>query len=274
MGLPGPGEITQIAFGGTTVTAQFIEGFSLETEADSYTSGLGFDVERGSVRKRLSCNVLDYSAYSALNTLMKNRTKSDIAVSYVNAASQTISDCIIRVTPLVHQVSDACKVLIAAAGADKAQLDASAAGTTSVWTDLGVTIGTPAPTFEFPFDGVDGCGLPYFSSVRVMQEFILPGNVYSLISQGTLSDVAVQLPDGNFLCFDDVYPFKTFANEDASQPLAVRLHIKAVSTDWDNIITYHDGNAGVATPGDYFSGCAVECVGFDYSEANMTTLDD
>ncbi len=144
MGLPGPGEITQIAFGGTTVAAQFIEGYSLETTADSYTSALGFDVERGSVTKQLTCNVLDYSAYSALNTLMKNRTKSTVTVTYVDAGTNALSNCIIRVTPLVHQVSDACQVFIGASGAAKTGLDAAYGGTTGVWTDLGVTIGTKA----------------------------------------------------------------------------------------------------------------------------------
>ncbi len=272
MGLPGPGEITQIAFGGTTVAAQFIEGYSLETTADSYTSALGFDVERGSVTKQLTCNVLEYSKYSALNTLMKNRTKSTVTVTYVDAGTNALSNCIIRVTPLVHQVSDACQVFIGAAGADKTGLDAAYGGTTGVWTDLGVTIGTPAPTFEFAFDGVDGCGLPYYSSVRVMHEMILPGNVYSLITEGTAADVAIRMPDGNWLCFDDVYPFKKYANEDGSQPLAVRLHIKAVADDWDDIISYHDGSAGAATPGDYFAGCAVEATGFAYSEGSLVIL--
>ena len=272
MAFPGPGEITQIQFGGTTVAAQFIEGFSTETTPDSYSSGLGFDVERGSVTKVLSCNVLDYSAYSALNTLMTARTASTITTTYVNGGTQVLTDCIITVQPLVHQVSDACKVFIGAAGADKTGLDAAAGGTTGVWTDLGVTIGTPSPTFELAFQGTDGCGRPYYSTVSVMEEFILPGDVYSSIAEGTAADVAVQLPDGNWLCFDDVYPYKKYANEDGSQPLAVRLVIKAVATDWDNLISYHDGSAGVATPGDYFSGCAVQATGFDYAESNMVTF--
>ena len=267
----GAGEITQVQFGATTVAASLIEGYGSDTSPDTYSSGFGFDVERGSVTKTLTCNVLDYSAYSALNTLMKARTKSTVTTHYIDGNTKALANCIITVMPLIHQVPDACQVFIGAAGADKTALDAAYGGTTGEWTDLGVTLDVPAPTFDMAFQGTSGCGLPYYSSVSFMEELILPEDIYSEITHGGSADVAVRLPDGNWLCFDDVYTFKHFSNEDSSTPRGTRLHLKAVADDWDDILSYHDGNAGVATPSDYFAGCAVTATGRAYTEGDIVT---
>ncbi len=269
----GVGEITQVQFGATTVAASYIEGFSVETAPDTYTSGLGFDVERGSVTKTVTCSVLDYSAFSALNTLMANRTKSTVTVTYMDGNTQAFANCIITVVPLIHQVPDACQVFLGAAGADKTGLDAAYGGTTGVWTDLGVTLDVPAPTFDLAFQGSTGCGLPYYSSVSFMDELILPEDIYSEITNGNSGDIAIRLPDGNWLCFDDVYTFKHFTNEDASAPRSTRLHLKAVADNWNDIISYHNGVDGTAvTPSDYFAGCAVTASARGYTELNVVSL--
>lgn len=268
----GVGEITQVQFGATTVAASFIEGFSVDNAPDTYSSGLGFDIERGSITKTVTCSVLDYSAFSALNTLMTARTKSTVTVTYADGKTQAFANCIITVVPLIHQVPDACQVFLGAAGADKTSLDAAYAGATDVWTDLGVTLEVPAPTFDLAFQGSTGCGLPYYSSVSFMDELMLPEDVYSDITNGNSAAVAIHLPDGNWLCFDDVYTFKHYANEDSSAPRSTRLHLKAVADNWNDIISYHDGNAGVATPSDYFAGCAVTASARGYTEGNIVTL--
>jgi hypothetical protein len=268
----GVGEITQVQFGATTVAASYIEGFSVDNAPDTYTSGLGFDVERGSITKTVTCSVLDYSAFSALNTLMTARTKSTVTVTYMDGNQQVFANCIITVVPLIHQVPDACQVFLGAAGAEKNDLDAAYGGTTGVWTDLGVTLDVPAPTFDLAFQGSTGCGLPYYSSVNFMEELILPEDVYSEISNGSSAEVAIRLPDGNWLVFANVYTFKHYTNEDASAPRSTRLHLKAVADNWNDIISYHDGNAGVATPSDYFAGCAVTASARGYAETDVVSL--
>jgi hypothetical protein len=279
----GPGQLASIDFGATTVAANLLENLSTDTTPDTYSSAKGTDVERGSVIKTVSCNVLDYDSVAALNTLMTNRTESDIDLNYVDGDEQRVENCIVRVRPLVGTITDTCRVYAATAATTKNSL-------TTAYVDLGPTLGSPTFTFSFPFEGTDGCGRPYFSGVvRVEAEFMLPGdstvtNPYTAITGGNLNgvlcDVAFQLPGGNFLVLDDVYLYPLFANEDASTPRAVRVKLDGTGTAWTTMVSYTDGAASSATdawgtttnsndPGDYFAGAEVECVGHAYAETSL-----
>jgi hypothetical protein len=106
----------------------------------------------------------------------------------------------------------------------------------------------------------------------------------SLLSGGerSLTDVAFQMPNGNFMVLQDVYMYIHYANEDATQPRAVRVRVVGTGATWASKLAYTDGEATAKTntwgtltdgvdPGDFFSGAAVECVGFHYDESTLVT---
>lgn len=283
-----PGEITSLTFrdhgGGnplTAVTANFIEGFNVTSEPDTYSSAGGFDVERGGVRKTLSCNIFDYSAYSTatigLNARTWLRTTSEVLITYVGGSTRTLNNLRLKCTPLIHLVDNACTVMIGATDADNDNLDDDYAATTPTdWTSLGVTLGLPSPNFSFPFEGMDGCGRPFVTTGRVDTEFILPDATYSDLDSFAQSQarVAVRMPDGNWLVYENVYVFRHYADQDGSAPVSsgVRLRLTGVATNWTSLITWTDGATGGAsavTPSDYITGVAVEATGYGQVETDM-----
>ena len=276
MAATGPGEIKSITFdqGGTpvTVTAPYLEAFSLENEPGAFDASNGVNVERGSLRKMGSVRVLDYSAYASLNTLMTARSDHTIRHTYVDSATQDIAECRIRVKPLINQVPDLCQAVLGTTAADATLLDAVSTG----WTNLGAILDPASIEFAFAFDGNTGCGKPYFSSVRIDIELLLPLTAaYAAISQGAEAKLAIKTPDGNWMIFgtatDPMYTFKHYSNEDGSQPRVARVRFQAVADDWDDLLAFHDGSAGANVPGDWFAGCEVEYVGHDYAESDMVT---
>lgn len=270
----GPGELTSIDFGGTTITADLLTAYSLPSEKDSYDAAIGHSVDRGSILKRLSVDSFDVSAISAIHTLMTGRTETDVTVTYSDAQPQVLSNTIIRVMPLLNNVTDVCKVYVAASGT----------GNTSIatgWTDAGVTLDVPTLTASFPFDGTDGKGRPYFSSAGLEAEMILPGDVYSAFTEGAASRIAFELPDGNFQVMDGRV-YKNFADDDGSRPRAVRAVLRGVSNSWGNLIEFTDGSAtpttedfNAASPTimqDRLHGFNIEAVGFGNTEADVVTF--
>ena len=280
----GAGELTQVAVGATTIVAGLMEGWNTESTPDTFPTAAGFDAERGSMLKKWTFNCLDYSGVAAMATLMTNRTLTDVTATYAGGQTQALNDAIIRVTPIVGTVTDSCRVY---ADTPPANYNSLASG----FVDLGPMLGSPTFTFDYPFDGVDGCGRPYFSSGRVTCEFILVGdgtvtNPYTAITggslRGALTDVAFQMPNGNFLVLQDVYMYIHYANEDAMQPRAVRVRVVGTGATWASKIAYTNGAASALTdtwgtltnsvdPGDFFAGAAVEAVGFHYDEPTLVT---
>jgi len=195
----GPGNLTSISFGGNSVDGGLIEGLTLATEQDSYESAIGVTIERGSVRKTGTCTVYDVSAINAIDALMVGRTESTIVITYSDATTHTLSSCILRVKPIIHPITDATRVYIAADGVGNDNI----AGT---WVDLGPTLELPAPTFDYIYQGTDGEGRPYFSGVKLDWDCVLPGTGSILpfteltsgaqgSRKGVKSQVAVLLPD-------------------------------------------------------------------------------
>lgn len=270
----GPGEIASIAFGATTVTADLIDGYSLTTEKDSYGSGLGHAVDRGSAKKMLSANVYDVSAINAIHTLMTARTASTVTVTYQDAATQALNECIVRVTPLLQNVSDVCKVWFDAT-------DTTNVSIASNWTDCGSTLDVPSTSFTFPFDGTQGHGLPYFSTVGSEVEFLLPADKYSVFTEGAAGRIAFQLPDGNYQVMDGRI-YKNYADDDMSRPRAVRVVLRGVATSWGDLIEFCDEsgtptieNFNASSPTimqDKLHGILVEASGFGYAESEVTTF--
>lgn len=270
----GPGELTSISFGATTITADLLEGFSAPGEKDSFSAGVGHDVDRGSILKSLSVTAYDVSAINAIHTLMTGRTETDITITYADAQTQVISDSLIRIQPVLNSVTDVCKVWIAAAGT----------ATTSIatnWTDLGVTIDVPTASFSYPFDGTDGKGRPYFSTLGMEVEFLLPGDKYGDVTEGGTARVAFQLPDGNFQIMDG-RTYKQYAEDDGSTPRATRVVLRAVGTSWGDLIEFSDGTAtptdeafNAAAPTliqDRLHGILIEAAGFGYNESDVVTF--
>jgi len=276
---PGPGELTSIAFGGTTITSEFLEGYSLTTEKDSYDAAIGHSVDRGSMSKTLSVNAFDVSAINAIHTLMTGRTESTVTVTYQDAQTQALNECIIRVTPILNNVSDVAKVYHDNASSGNNNLASS-------WEACGVTIDIPTMTFSFPFDGTDGLGRPYFSSCAIELEFMLPdpadADVYGIFDDKSACSIALQLPDGNFQVLKGGRVYKNYADDDGSMPRAVRVVYRAVGDSWGDIIEFTDGGATATTEAfnastptlmqDYLHGILIEAVGRGYDEADVTTF--
>jgi hypothetical protein len=272
----GPGELTSIAFGGTTITSEFLEGYSLTTEKDSYDAAIGHSVDRGSMSKTLSVNAFDVSAINAIHTLMTARTESTVTVTYQDSQTQALNECIIRVTPVLNGVSDVAKVWHDNASSGNNAL-------TSNWDDCGVTMDVPTISFSFPFDGTDGLGRPYFSSCAIEVEFMLPGDQYATFTDKGTCSIAFALPDGNFQVMKGGRIYKNYADDDGSMPRAVRLVYRAVGDSWGDLIEFTDGGDPTATTEvfnastptlmqDYLHGILIEAVGRGYDEADVTTF--
>lgn len=283
---PGPQQLASVSVGGNSINADLIENYSSQTEGTSYDSAKGIPVERGFSTRTTTFDCLDYSQVSALETLMKNRTLSTEVHTYLDGATKTItSESIVRVTPLVNLVPDACTFYFETKDASQDWVDI--AGT---FTAAGVTMSDPTFDFSFPFDGVDGCGRPYFGgSVRADINFQLSGirgattDIYALFTFGENVDAAFAMPNGNFLAFKDMYVYVYYGPEDSTGVRTVDVHLRGIAADWSDMIFYTDGAAvsadadawGTTTnsvdPGDTFAGCNVELVGTDYTEGGLIT---
>lgn len=270
----GPGELTSIVIDGATVTSDLIDGYSVASEKDNYGAAIGHPVDRGSILKRVSFNNYDVSTINALHGYMTGRTEKSVVITYADAATQTLNECIVRVTPLLNNVTDTCKVWFAASGTANTSL-------TSNWTSVGVTLDVPTVSYNFPFDGTDGCGRPYFSTCGFELEFHLPGAYYGTFTEGGQCRIALALPDGNFQVFDG-RSYINYADDDGSRPRAVRVVLRGVSTSWGSLIEFTDGGAtpvtedfNAASPTlmqDRLHGVMVEAVGFGYAESDVTTF--
>jgi len=280
----GPGELTSIAFGGTTITSEFLEGYSLTTEKDSYDAAIGHSVDRGSMSKTLSVNAFDVSAINAIHTLMTGRTESTVTVKYQDDQTQALNECIIRVTPILNNVSDVAKVYVGAAGASLDDLTGS-----GNWNLAGVTLDVPTVSFSFPFDGTDGLGRPYFSSCAMEVEFMIPEDYLKDFSGSPLftdkgtHDIAFALPDGNFQVMSGGRVYCNYADDDGSMPRSSRIVYRAVADSWGDILEFTNGGDPTATTEafnassptlmqDYLHGILIEAVGRGYDEADVTTF--
>ena len=280
----GPGNPTSVSIGGTSIDGGLMEGFNISSAPNTFDAASGFQAERGPITKTVTANCLDVSAISAVAAFMTARSEQDIVATYSDTVAQTIADCIIRVTPIIHPVTDVCRVYIAADGTSNDDI-------LSNFTDLGPTLDLPSPEFDFPYGGTDGCGRPYYSYARLNWTCILPGTstvtpYAALISgshRGVKNQVAVLLPDGNFLVFTDAYTYFHYADEDGLMPRAVRMRVTATGATWGAMLGYSDGAAstptteawdaaGVTLRSDLFAGFALEATGFDYDETVQSTF--
>ena len=279
----GPGNVTTLDIGGTAVDGGLVEGLSIATAPDTFSAANSIEVERGSVRKTLTANVLDVSTINAVNAFMTARTEQDITVTYSDATTTVLNNCIVRIKPIISPVTDVCNVEIAADGTTNSDIAAN-------FTELGPVLGQPSFTADFPYDGVDGHGRPYFSSVRFNWEAILPGTSsilpYALLDtgvhRGVKNQIAFLMPDTNYVVFTDAYTYYTYADEDSSQPRAVRLRGSATGATWGAILGYSDGvvttptdeawdAAGVTLRNDFFAGYELEVHGFHTAETTIQT---
>lgn len=282
----GAGEITQIVLtDGTstaTIPAEMIDGYSLATEKDSFDAAIGHSVDRGSLTKTLTFNAFKVDQFDELNAIMVAKADTTATVTYISADTQILNEGRIRVTPVLHSVSDVERVYVAAGSASNDDiLNTGASGT---WTDVGVTLDVPTLSFSFPFDGTDGNGRPYFSSCAFELEFMLPADYYSTFTEGETKRVAFALPSSGFQVFTGRV-YKNFADEDASMPRAIRIVLRGVASNWGDLITFTNGAASsssdeqidgtadaLSIPEDYLHGFAVEFVAAGYNEADVTSL--
>lgn len=274
----GPGLWTSINHNGgaPTVTADLVGANNIDNIPDTFPAAIGFDVDRGSVTTTVKYDMLDYSAFTTLNTLMTGRTEHDIIITYLGAATLTLTNAILTVVPIIHAVNDACRFVLGPSSAVDTELDGvlSSSPSASGWVDLGVTLGLPAPSLSVNGD-VDGHGRPYFSTVHWMQEVVLPdktvANVESALARNTAGKAAIYTPDGNWIVLDNVRHYARNNSQDGRAPRSVIVPIKGVHTNWTSLLSYHDGSAGAATPPDLFAGCTVTAVAMDYDESNLWT---
>ena len=282
----GAGEITQIVLtDGTstaTIPAEMIDGYSLATEKDSFDAAIGHSVDRGSLTKTLTFNAFKVDQFDELNAIMVAKADTTATVTYISADTQILNEGRIRVTPVLHSVSDVERVYVAAGSASNDDiLNTGASGT---WTDVGVTLDVPTLSFSFPFDGTDGNGRPYFSSCAFELEFMLPADYYSTFTEGETKRVAFALPSSGFQVFTGRV-YKNFADEDASMPRAIRIVLRGVASNWGDLITFTNGASSsssdeqidgtadtLSIPEDYLHGFAVEFVAAGYNEADVTSL--
>jgi len=279
---PGPQQLTQVVINdgvATTINASLIEGFSLETEKDAYDSAIGISFDRGYTTKTGSFNCMDYTAVSALEGMMTDRDVVTVTSTYADATTQAISNATVQVSPLVNLVPDVCEVFIQTSDGDYTSFESGA-------TALGISMSEPSFEFDYPFDGTDGCGRPYFGGLcRATAELELPGirgartDVYAAAYafEGTAVDVGFKMPNGKYLIMENVYAFVNYGSEDTSGVRTVHLRLQGVASAWSSMIKYTDGAAAPDTdawgtvtnsvhPGNKFSGCMVSFVGTDYVE--------
>ena len=284
---PGPSEVASISVGGTSTTGNLVEGFTISTTPESFTAANGLTVDRGYVTKTGSFNMLDYSNVTALQTLITNRSLNTVIATYTDSDTQTMtSNCVVKVTPIVNQVADTCKFYALAQAGSYDDI-------ASNFTALGVVVGQPTFTFDFPGEETDGCGRPYFSGTcHAVAEFELAGirgattDVYAAAKafQNVNIDAAWTLSSGNYMVFENAYAYVYHGDEDSAGPRTVRVRIEAVASDWSSILKYTNGVVttpltdawGVTTnsvnPGDTFAGAMVEFTGTAYSESTLTAF--
>lgn len=270
----GPGEIKSIQFDSTTITADLLEGYSLTSEKDSFGAGLGHDVDRGSMLKNLSVTAYDVSAINALHTLMTARTEHDITVTYADDQTQILKNAILRLQPQLNNVTDVCKVWLAASGTANTSIATN-------WTDLGSTLDVPTSSFSYPFDGNDGCGRPHFSSLGMEVEFMLSSDQWANVTENGEARIAFQLPDGNYQIMDG-RTYKNYADDDSSRPRAVRVVLRGVASTWADLIEFADEEAVPTTEAfnaaaptiiqDRLHGVAIEAAGFGYEEGQVISF--
>lgn len=280
----GPGNVTNLDIGGTSVDGGLVEGLAVATTPDTFPAAVGIEFERGSVMKQLTCNILDVSSINAVNAFMIARSEQDVTATYADTTTMLLNDCVIRIKPLISLVTDISNVEIAADGTINDDIPTN-------FTELGPVIGAPTFTADFPFDGTDGMGRPYFGDqCRLAWEAILPGTPsggdvvpYTLLNtfKGGKAQIAFLMPDTNYVVFTDAYTFTTFADEDTSQPRAVRLKGVSVGATWGAILGYTDGAAtsatevwdaaGVTLRADMFAGYELEVTGFHTDEETLQT---
>lgn len=286
----GPGELSQIVITDGTTTAtvasEYIEGYSVTTEKDSYDAAIGHSVDRGSMTKSLSFSAFKVDQIKNLHDLMTDRAEVNATITYQDTNTHKLGDYenlqggIIRVTPVLNSISDVAQVYVADAGASRTDL-------ANTWRDAGVTIDVPTISFSFPFDGTDGLGRPYFSSCAIEVEFMIPDDyaktvgVDPLFVHGATSDIAFKLPDGNFQTMRLGRVYVNYADEDASMPRASRIVYRAVADSWGDLIGFTDGaSSSTVTEAfnatsptlmqDYIHGVLVEFVGRGYTEDNVS----
>jgi len=278
----GPGTISSIQFGATSVDGGLIEDYAKSTVPDEFRTAAGTNAERGSVLVQFTGKCLDVSAINAVDALMVARTLSTIIVTYVGGQTQTITNCIIRIKPALHIVTDACRVRIAADGTANTSL-------TTNFTDLGLSLGAPTFTPGFTYEGTDGCGRPFSSGMNLRYDLLLPGEgsifPYALLDTGShrnvKNQVAIAMPDGNHIVVTDGYAYYHYADEDAVQPRAVALRVEATGATWGAILGLTDGTASptdelwtAASPtylADMFQGFEFELTGFGSAESDIIT---
>ena len=292
----GPGELSQIVITDGTTTAtvasEYIEGYSVTTEKDSYDAAIGHSVDRGSMTKSLSFSAFKVDQIENLHSLMTSRAEVDATVTYHDNNTHQLGDYtnlqggIIRITPVLNSISDVTGVYVADASTSRTNL-------ASTWRDAGVTMDVPTISFSFPFDGTDGLGRPYFSSCAIEVEFMIPENYAKVTSagpppeylfvHGATSDLAFKLPDGNFQVMKGGRVYVNYADEDASMPRASRIVYRAVADSWGDLLEFTDGAASstvteafnASSPTlmqDYIHGALVEFVGRGYTEGNVSTF--
>lgn len=269
MGATGPGQVRSLNFnaGAPTVTVPFVVNYGIANEPGTYESAYGISVERGSILKRVTADILDYSAFATINTLMTGRTEHDLIITYADGSTQTLQDGLVRIRPISNVVPDVKKVLIAATGTALTALDAGTG-----YTDLGRILENPSVTYDFPFDGNEGAGRPYYSAARINGTVMLPAATYASLDSfvNTECIIAFQLPDGNWQVHDNVWVYRHYGDEDATQPRIIRLRFTGVEDTWAELLQYHDGSLAASTPGDMFAGGSVEWVGHHYTETSLT----
>ena len=282
----GPGNPTSVSIGGTSLDGGLIEGYAVVTEPDSFDAAVGVTLERGSVLKRITGMCYDISAINAINAFMTARSEQTIIATFSDAATITYNSFIVRIKPVVSPVNDVKAVYIAADGTTNSDITAGGA-----WTNLGPSLGQFTPSFDYAGDSVDGLGRPYYSSVKFSGELILPGTTsilpYALLGaqghRGVKNQVALEMPDTNFMVYTDAYTSFNYGDEDGVQPRNVRVKIEAAAADFGTILGISDGV--VTTPvdepwdgsaktlsSDLFLGFEFECVGFHTDEPTLVTV--
>lgn len=275
----GPGNVASININtaSPTILGGFIENYSYTPEPDTYTSALGFEAERGFLTMRHTFTNLDVSAIAPLNTLMQNGTLVPLIVTYAGGVTKTLSNCRVRIKPVFNIVPDACRVYARAKSTGYNDL-------ATTWTDLGPIVGSLNANFDYPFEGNDGCGRPYFSNGRVNTEFMLVGDSTVADPHGALDsldkqnvDVAFEMPNGNFMVLKDVYMYRIYGPEDTANPRHIRVRVTNVVANWVNLIDYTDGGVAATTdawgtittihPDDLYAGCEVDIVGVTQDES-------
>lgn len=268
----GTGVITQVAFnsGGVTAAVPKIEDFTYAFAPDEFTPTSQAPQERGSGIGTLMGNILDYSAFSSLATLMGNRTETDAVYTYRGGGTGTVNPCRLKVTPILNTVGGIDKVLLGASGASNNNLDAETG-----WTDLGTPYGDINPQVSAEA-GFDGNRRYYYKYCRLEHQVILPdiavGDL-SAFSIGEQVKLAFKIGADLYLVYDNVFLSFSTADQNSDDPLSVRLRVTGTHSAWSSLFQFHNGSAAEVTePGDFFYGCRVEAQAFGLAESDFLTF--